>query len=87
MKLSKHAPGLSSRAVLEQLATIQMVDVCLPTTDGRWLVMPRYTEPEPDQAALLEKLQLALPGQPPPPIRSGKLLLPGEQGKSVVKIS
>lgn len=88
MKLSKHAPGLSSRAVLEQLATIQMVDVCLPTTDGRWLVMPRYTEPEPDQAALLEKLQLALPGQPPPRIRSGKLLLPEEHRKeSVVKTS
>jgi hypothetical protein len=65
-----------------------MVDVCLPKTDGRWLVMPRYTEPEPDQAALLEKLQLALPGQPPPRIRSGKLLLPEEQGKeAVVKTS
>jgi hypothetical protein len=47
-----------------------------------------YTEPEPDQAALLEKLQLAMPGQPPPRIRSGKLLLPEEQGKeAVVKTS
>ena len=77
--LRKHiepaAPGLSPRAVLEQLAAIQMVDVCLPTSDGRWLVMPRYTEPEAEQQMLLEKLGLKLPAQPPPRIRSGKLLL------------
>lgn len=78
--LGKHvepaAPGLSPRAVLEQLAAIQMVDVCLPTSDGRWLIMPRYTEPEPEQRMLLEKLGLTLPAQPPPRIRGGKLLLP-----------
>jgi len=77
--LRKHieplAPGLSPRAVLEQLAAIQMVDVCLPTSDGRWLVMPRYTEPQAEQQMLLEKLGLSLPSQPPPRIRSGKLLL------------
>jgi hypothetical protein len=77
--LRKHlepaAPGLSPRAVLEQLGAIQMVDVCLPTTDGRWLIMPRYTEPEPEQSMLLEKLRLKLPAQPPPRIRSGKLLM------------
>ena len=53
-----------------------MVDVCLPTSDGRWLVMPRYTEPDAEQSMLLEKLGLELPAQPPPRIRSGKLLLP-----------
>jgi hypothetical protein len=78
--LRKHleptAPGLSPRAVLEQLEAIQMVDVCLPTSDGRWLIMPRYTEPEPEQLMLLEKLGLSLPAQPPPRIRSGKLLMP-----------
>ena len=78
--LRKHlepaAPGLSPRAALEQLAAIQMVDVCLPTSDGRWLIMPRYTEPEVEQRILLEKLGLALPAQPPPRIRSGKLLMP-----------
>jgi transposase len=78
--LRKHiepaAPGLSSRAVLEQLGAIQMVDVCLPTSDGRWLIMPRYTEPEAEQLMLLEKLGLTLPAQPPPRIRSGKLLMP-----------
>ena len=70
------APGLSPRAVLEQLASIQMLDVCLPTSDKRWLIMPRYTEPEPEQKMLLEKLKLTLPPQPPPRIRNGKLLMP-----------
>jgi len=68
--------GLSPKAVLEQLAAIQMVDVCLPTSDGRWLIMPRHTEPEAEQLMLLEKLGLTLPTQPPPRIRSGKLLKP-----------
>jgi transposase len=74
--LQPAAPGLSPKAVLEQLAAIRMVDVCLPTNDGRWLIMPRYTEPEPEQQMLLEKLGLTLPPQPPPRIRGGKLLLP-----------
>ena len=74
--LERSAPGLSPRAVLEQLGAIQMVDVCLPTSDGRWLIMPRYTEPEAEQLMLLEKLKLQLPAQPPPRIRSGKLLMP-----------
>jgi hypothetical protein len=84
MKLAAHAPGLSPRAVLAQLHPIQMMDVCLPTTDGRWLIMPRYTEPEPDQQALLAKLHLTLPHQPPPRIRSGSLVLPGEKGDDFV---
>jgi hypothetical protein len=79
--LRKHlepaAPGLSPKAVLEQLGAIKMVDVCLPTSDGRWLIMPRHTEPEQEQLILLEKLGLTLPAQPPPRIRSGKLLMPG----------
>ena len=29
-----------------------MVDVHLPTTDGRAVLLPRYTEPEPDQVLL-----------------------------------
>jgi hypothetical protein len=78
--LRKHlepaAPGLSPKAVLEQLGAIKMVDVCLPTSDGRWLIMPRYTEPEAEQLVLLEKLGLSLPPQPPPRIRTGKLLMP-----------
>ena len=57
------------RAVLEKLATIQMLDVCLPTTDGRWLIMSRYTQPEPEQTLLLHQLHLSLPSQPPPRIK------------------
>src|SRR6204780_3569487 len=67
-RLTAHAPGLTSRAVLEKLATIQMLDVSFPTTDGRRLVMPRHTEPSPEQALLLHQLKLVLPQQPPPRI-------------------
>jgi transposase len=69
-RLQVLAPGLTPRAVLEKLATIQMLDVWLPTTDGRWLVMPRFTQPEADQAILLHKLKLELPQQPPPRIKA-----------------
>jgi len=65
-RLQMHAPGLSPRAVLEKLAAIQTLDVWLPTTDGRHLVMPRYTEPEADLALLLHQLKLVLPKQPLP---------------------
>src|SRR5258707_14305966 len=64
------AAGLTPKAVLEKLATIQMLDVWLPTTDGRRLVMPRFTQPEADQAILLHKLKLDLPQQPPPRIKT-----------------
>ena len=67
-RLQEHAPGLTPRAVLEKLAAIQMLDVSFPTTDGRWLVMPRYTEPDQEQALLLHHLKLVLPQQPPPRI-------------------
>ena len=69
-RLQALAPGLTPRAVLEKLATIQMLDVCLPTTDGRWLIMPRYTQPEPDQALMLHQLNLSLPSQPSPRIKA-----------------
>jgi hypothetical protein len=69
-RLQEHAPGLTPKAVLEKLAAIQMLDVSFPTTDGRCLVMPRYTEPEPETALLLHKLRLTLPQQPPPRIVS-----------------
>jgi hypothetical protein len=66
----EHAPGLTPRAVLDKLAAMQMLDVWFPTTDGRWLVMPRYTEPEAEQKLLLHKLKLHLPAQPPPKIKA-----------------
>jgi len=68
-RLQALAPGLTSKAVLEKLAAIQMLDVCFPTTDGRWLIMPRYTQPTPEQQILLHTLKLNLPAQPPPRIK------------------
>lgn len=69
-RLKPHAPGLTSRAVLDKFAAIQMLDVHFPTTDGRTLILSRYTQPDMDQKLLLEKLQLQLPDQPPPRITS-----------------
>ena len=62
------APGLTPRAVLEKFAALQMVDVHLPTTDGRHLVLSRYTQPEKDLQLLLDRLKLVLPAQLPPKI-------------------
>src|SRR6516164_8814194 len=50
------ARGLTPRSVLEKFAAMQMIDVHLPTTDGRELVLTRYTEPEPELSLLLKKL-------------------------------
>jgi hypothetical protein len=43
-----------------------MIDVHVPTTDGRELLLTRYTEPDAELRLLLDKLKLALPAQPPP---------------------
>mgnify|MGYP001821315218 CR=1 FL=1 len=72
-RLKALAPGLTPRAVLEKFAALQMVDVHLPTTDGRYLVLPRYTQPDKDQQILLSQLKLELPDQPPPKIYSQAL--------------
>ena len=69
-RLQMQAPGLTPRAVLGKLAAIQMLDVSFPTTDGRTLTMPRYTEPEPEHTILLHQLKLSLPAQPPPRLHS-----------------
>jgi transposase len=53
-KLSAHAPGLTPAAALETMKEIRMVDVCVPTADGRWLIMPRHAEPEPRHLMLLD---------------------------------
>jgi hypothetical protein len=67
-RLRTLAPGLTPRSVLEKMAALQMVDVHLPTTDGRRLVLSRHTQPEQDQLLLLSQLKLELPPQPPPKI-------------------
>jgi len=73
--LSALAPGLTPRAVLETLAGVQMLDVEVPTTDGRWLVMSRYTQPEKAVALLLARLKMKLPEQPPPRLSAKKKLM------------
>jgi hypothetical protein len=55
---------------MAQLATIQLIDVHIPTVDDRWLILPRYTQPDADTQMLLHHLHLALPAQPPPRIRA-----------------
>jgi len=62
------AGGLTPRSVFEQLKAIQMIDVQIPTVDGRWLKMSRFTKPDKAQQLLLAQLQLVLPPQPPPEI-------------------
>jgi transposase len=81
-RLRDLAPGLTPRSVLEKFATIQMLDVHLPTTDERTVVLSRYTHPHEDVQLLLKRLKLELPPQPPPKILSPAP--PGEIG-SVVK--
>jgi hypothetical protein len=45
-----------------------MLDVHLPTTDERTVILSRYTQPETDVQLLLQRLKLELPPQPPPKI-------------------
>ena len=71
-RLRRTAAGLTPRAVLEKLAAVQMIDVHLPTTDGREIVMARHTQPEKDLQLLLDQLKLELPAQGPPKIQAVK---------------
>jgi transposase len=67
-RLQALVPGLTPRSVLDKFAAVQMIDVHIPTTDGRELLLERYTEPERDLKLLLAELKLVLPEQPPPKI-------------------
>ena len=69
------APGLTPRAALETLAAVQMLDVEVPTSDGRWLVMSRHTQPEKAVELLLARLQKKLPDQPPPRLSAQRKLV------------
>jgi hypothetical protein len=73
-RLKPLAPGLTPRAVLDKLTAVQVLDVHFPTTDGRTLVLTRYTELNADQKLLVSQLNLNLSTQPPPRLTaSGKL--------------
>jgi len=67
-RLHALAPGLTPRSAIEKFAAVQMIDLHIPTTDGRELLLTRYTEPEPELALLLHKLKFVLPDQPKPKI-------------------
>ena len=75
-QLKALAPGLTARSVLEKFAAVQMIDVFVPTTDGRELCLTRYTQPEPELKLLLAKLRLTLPAQAPPKITAAQLASP-----------
>ena len=75
-RLAALAPGLTPRSVLEKFSAVQMIDVVVPTTDGRELQLTRTTQPEPDLKLLLDKLKLELPAQPPPKISVPSTLTP-----------
>jgi hypothetical protein len=72
-RLHALAPGLSPRSVIEKFAAMQMIDVHVPTTDGRELLLTRYTEPDAELRLLLDKLKLALPAQSPPKITTAQV--------------
>jgi hypothetical protein len=83
-KAKQLAPGLTPRTILEKFSTMQMLDVHLPTTDGRRLIMPRYTQPDRDQKLLLAQLRFRLPEQPPPRIAANSVLAEKPRQRSVV---
>jgi hypothetical protein len=72
-RLHALAPGLTARSALEKFAAVQMIDVHLPTTDGRELLLTRYTQPEPELRLLIQQLKLQLPPQPPPRIATASV--------------
>lgn len=67
------AGGITPREVLAKFKTIELLDVCIPTTDGRELQLTRYTQPEADHRMLLQQLRLSLPEQPPPRISAAQV--------------
>ena len=73
LRLHALAPGLTVRSALEKFAAIQMIDVHLPTTDGRELLLTRYTQSEPELRLLIQQLKLQLPPQPPPRIATASV--------------
>ena len=72
-RLHALAPGLSPRSIIEKFAAMQMIDVHVPTTDGREWRLTRYTEPDAELRLLLDKLKLALPAQSPPKITTAQI--------------
>jgi len=83
-RLHALAPGLTARSALEKFAAVQMIDVHLPTTDGREIVLTRYTQPEPELQLLIDRLRLTLPAQPPPKITAAALAKPARRSEDLL---
>jgi hypothetical protein len=75
-RLHALAPGLTARSALDKFAAVQMIDVHLPTTDGREIRLSRYTHPEAELQLLIDRLKLRLPPQPPPRITTADVNQP-----------
>jgi transposase len=75
-RLHALAPGLTPRSAIEKFSAVQMIDLHVPTTDGRELLLTRYTEPEPELALLIDKLKFVLPAQPSPKISASQIAPP-----------
>lgn len=65
-KLRASAPSLTPWQVLDQLGRIQLIDVWFKTRAEGAICLPRITQPETAQQALLHQLGWQLPEQPPP---------------------
>lgn len=76
LRLIQTASGLTPRSVLESFATMSMLDVHLPTTDDRTVILTRYTQPSKKVKLILDQLKLTLPDQPPP-----KITLPNKSSR------
>jgi hypothetical protein len=55
--------GNEPRRVLDELSELRVVDVVLPTTDGREIRTRCVTQPSDHQRILLDRLGLELPGR------------------------
>jgi len=82
-RLHALAPGLTARSALEKFTAVQMIDVHLPTTDGREIVLTRHTQPEPELQLLIDRLKLTLPAQPPPKITAAALGKPTRRSEDL----
>jgi len=72
-RLHALAPGLTARSALEKFAAVQMIDVRIPASDGREMLLTRYTHPEPELRLLASQLKLDWPPQPPPRITTQQI--------------
>ena len=64
----EHATGLTARTIVEKFKAVQLVDVDLPTTDGRVIHLSRRTAAGAELKLLMSRLGWQFPAQPPPRI-------------------